>query len=890
MGGRGNTAPISQVDYAVDERVINLNADWEDVGSVNYNVIPHTAALGGAEYPFLEATGRAWNIVTWNIDEPPQLHPAHTFEQDSPTLRWVNGGSVVDVYVDGMSTEEYLQSSGLELDMRKGGYVLSKRLSRIMRPHFVSGMFPADDITVRYMDELGPEGEKVWDGAGVISRRMLERMVLSQDLTEAKREQLLREMKHAHRVEFTVMSDDGQDKGHAIVSDDLDVDFLMRRDTKKEVRLTNGQKFVGIGFVHGHDDMRLDIQSLINLHPFFEEGELGEWLDEEGKLFIESIETGKVAEAMSRIDRHATLEEVQEWPLREYLASGGSPMWFSSHVKALANQHLQRLNQSTLEKLRLPIPGGRYYVMPIGVGRAAGMDHEVPCGGIHLDKQYGTAWVNDEDWVQLEGSTEGIASILGGADNDDALWVHPFTDYDGEHRVLAWRSPNQLGEYVILHPTEGSHDLTWETRDGIVSYPQADTRKLMPRIDRMQVNYLNLVDEATAGGLGEGQPYSIEVMDATMQRAQANAGALGMYCNSLMVNKAVYGTLPAKPPAPLEQVIDGSVKTGVDLSPVVGWAYENSAEILAEGQPIPAVLHGRLSRSQDSPFPRASHDHWLDRTLTDIRSHITEVEGERDRLAASAMPPRAVFDSAFDNPETIKLGGGLNQTYARSLKRALREKGRLSDEDYDRARSETEAYLEQFPAEQQTAVLRGAMVSAYMGDMPESDAAIWLPGEKTETGRKLGIANKSIQALREIGVLDEIAQTSSGLVSYPGASIQEPTYKTIGINGVWFNWYKRWAEENGESVPQSMSDVPKDRAKWAKHIVQTVIQPDTMNIRMSVVTSGDRKLACDEEGNLVGYLSKDSQDLVEGTYNIKASIVKDGNLRTVVYQEMSSPK
>src|SRR5438105_3760549 len=84
----------------------------------------------------------------------------------------------------------------------------------------------------------------------------------------------------------------------------------------------------------------------------------------------------------------------------------------------------------------------------------------------------------------------------------------------------------------------------------------------------------------------------------------------------MMVNKAVYGTLPAKPPAPLEQVIDGSVKTGVDLSPVVDWTYENSAEILADGKPIPAVLHGRLSRSQDSPFPRASHDHWLDRTLT----------------------------------------------------------------------------------------------------------------------------------------------------------------------------------------------------------------------------------------------------------------------------------
>ncbi len=880
MGGRGADAPSVPATYAHHEARIDLYAGKQVVGPVNYNVIPHTAALGGADYPFLEATGRAWNIVTWSISDPPDLHPAHTFAQDSPTLRWVNGNTVVDVYVDGMDTNQYIETSGLELDMRKGGYVLSKRLSRIMRPHFVSGYFSREEVSVRYMDELDEAGEKVWDGAGVISRRMLERMVLSQDLTAAKRDQLLRELKHAHRVEFTLMSEAGQDKGHAIVADELDVDFLMRRDTKKEVRLTNGQAFVGIGFVHGHDDMRLDIQSLINLDPFFEEGQLAEWLDQESRLFIQSIETGEVSEAMARVDPRATLEEVQSWPLREFLASGGDPMWFSSHIKALANQHLQRLNHSTLEKLRLPIPGGRYYVMPMGVGRVAGIEHEVPRGGIHLDKQYGTAWVNDEDWMQLEGAEAGIAGILGGADNDDALWVHPFTDFDGQRKVLAWRSPNQLGEYVILHPTEDSHELTWETADGPVSYPQADSRKLMPRIDTVQVDYLGLVDEATAGGLGEGQPYSIGVMDATIERAQANAGALGMYCNSLMVNKAVYGTLPAKPPAPLEQVIDGSVKTGVDLSPVVGWAYENSAEILAEGKPIPAVLHGRLSRSQDSPYPRASQDHWLDRTLAGIRAHITQVEAERDRLAAASMPPRAVFDSAFDDPETINLGGGLNQTYARALKRALRENGKLSDEDYDRARIEAEAYLGRFPAEQQTAILRGAMVSAYMGDTPESDAAIWLPGEKTETGRLPGIANKSIQALREIGVLDEIAQTPDGLVSYPGAVIQEPTYQTIGINGVWFNWYRQWAEANGEPMPETMGEVPKDTAKWAKQQVETIYQDGSCAIEIR--TEGERQAACTSDNQLLGFIAKDAEGIAEGPYTLKYALAKDGNLRAVL--------
>ncbi|MEI2607235.1 MAG: hypothetical protein V9G20_01245 [Candidatus Promineifilaceae bacterium] len=304
---------------------------------------------------------------------------------------------------------------------------------------------------------------------------MLKKMLLSDDLTPAKRERLETELRHARRVEFTVMTERGQDKGHAIVADDLRdeqgnrVDFLLPRDTKKEVKLVNGRTFVGVSFVHGHNDMRLDIQSLINLYPFFTEEQLLGWLKDEGELFTQSVETGKVGEVMARIDRHTTLDEVQSWPLREYLASGGQPMWFGSHVKSLMNQHLKRLNESTLGKMRLPIPGGRHYVLPVAVGERAGVKElNVPRGHIKIDPKYGTAWVNDEDWLSLPDSPKGvgIAGILGGADNDDALWVHPFTDKDGEQKVLAWRSPNQVGEYVVLRPTPDSHTLPWARVEG----------------------------------------------------------------------------------------------------------------------------------------------------------------------------------------------------------------------------------------------------------------------------------------------------------------------------------------------------------------------------------------------------------------------------------------
>src|SRR5260370_24167340 len=342
-----------------------------------------------------------------------------------------------------------------------------------MRPYFASGSFPEDDVTVKYMDDLNADQVKVWDGAGLISRAMLERVVIPPGTSPAKRAELLEELKDCKRVEFTLMSALGQDKGHAIVADDLEADFVLPVDTKKQVRLTNGQKFVGINFVHAHDDMRLDIQSLINLHPFFDVGQYPRWLDDEGKLFAHAVESGDVGEAMSRIDPFARMEDVETWHLREYFMSGGHPMWFASVSPNLMNQHLDRLNQTTLEKMRLPIPGGRYYGMPMGVGQAAGVDQVVPRGQVRIDAEHGTAWVNDEDWVSMRDSPTGagIRNILGGADNDDALWLHPFTDHDGVQKVLAWRSPNQAGENVVLQPPIASRTLACKTGEGSGAFP-----------------------------------------------------------------------------------------------------------------------------------------------------------------------------------------------------------------------------------------------------------------------------------------------------------------------------------------------------------------------------------------------------------------------------------
>jgi hypothetical protein len=310
----------------------------------------------------------------------------------------------------------------------------------------------------------------------------------------------------------------------------------------------------------------------------------------------------------------------------------------------------------------------------------------------------------------------------------------------------------------------------------VAVYPAADSRKLPPRVDFTETAYLGLVDPNVAGNLGAGEAYSVEVMETAVAQAIANQGALGMYCNSLMLNKALYGRLPANPPAPLEDIIDSAVKTGADLSQVVLWNYANSREILESKIPIPALLHKRLSvdwvdKENRPPLPRTSgiagHDaHWLDKLEAGVKAHIQTTQEKRDELVAQARPPQEVLDAA--DPKTVKLGAGLNKAYTAALRMG---KGSYTNV-LERAKAAAEDYLAHFPPGQRGAILLGALASVYRKEDGGSDTAVWLAGSKEETGQShpgigpSSIAHETIEALREIGLLDDIIATKEGIVVY----------------------------------------------------------------------------------------------------------------------------
>jgi hypothetical protein len=652
------------------------------------------SAWDGAKTPYypLFPQDRAWVLVSRDgrtLENFP-LDDAHNFHMDTPTLAWQNGTQRMELYVDGMTHEDFMQAYGLQFEITKNGFVTSKRMSRTLRDYRMFGRFDEISVTVDYMD-LDADGEEIWDGAGLISRSMLERLMISPHLSDDAQERLRDELKHIQRVEYTMVNSTGQHKAHGIVVDGMDVDFRVPKDIKYDAKTTDGTAFVGVNAVHSKDDMRLDIQSIMNLHPFINTEQMLGYLHQEGEIFRDAIESGRKAEAMARLER-ATQEDLQAWPLRDFFARGGDANWFPGMVKELINGHVQRMELSLERgKLRVPFPGGRYYVMTEAVAHQAGMNISVGRGEVHLDAESGTAWVNNDDWLKMRDSdTMGIKHILGGADQDDALWVHGFTDYDGERKVLAWRSPNNTGEYVTLKPTRDSQPMLWHTPEGeTVMYPEADSRKLIPRIDQLEgrTKYLNLALDPVEGELGQGQAYHPDIMREVNARTLENAGILGGYCNFTMAYKGTVGDVPPVLPDTLERVIDNDVKLG-GSNKLVGEEIERMTRaFIASGQAVPEFLLPRFGVYPDASgnFPAnitaTQGEHWVDNLAQGVSDYTRNMADYRDTKMREARLPAQVHDSVAGDNEALLLGARFNSLYTKSLREARSKYARLVTAD-----------------------------------------------------------------------------------------------------------------------------------------------------------------------------------------------------------------
>jgi hypothetical protein len=159
----------------------------------------------------------------------------------------------MELYVDGMTHEDFMQAYGIAIRGHEKWLRHQQAHVAHLRDYRMFGRFDEASVTVDYMD-LDADGEEIWDGAGLISRGMLERLMISPHLSDEAQERLRDELKHIQRVEYTMVNSTGQHKAHGIVVDGMDVDFRVPKDIKRDAKTTDGTAFVGVNAVHSKDD------------------------------------------------------------------------------------------------------------------------------------------------------------------------------------------------------------------------------------------------------------------------------------------------------------------------------------------------------------------------------------------------------------------------------------------------------------------------------------------------------------------------------------------------------------------------------------------------------------------------------------------------------------
>jgi len=795
-------------------------------------IISNTTPLAGAQVPFVYHSGYPfWLIESLSIDGD-----TAPVSDTPPALRWVNGSQVSSLHLPNVGMDEFVRQAQLRFSTKKGAYVLSKRISRVFRTYYAFGFFPANAVSIHYDASLDT---KSFDGAGIVSRAMLLRMVdqLPRELTPSKRREIIRELRTAKRVEFTIVDGSGQSKGHAYVAENLDTDFRIPVDIKREIAFDGGV-MVGFNFPHAKDDLWLDIQTIINLHPFIQPGDYKLWLDQTFALWMEKVRSGEAGDMIAQMASDDT-----DWFLAEYFASGGKVEWFASIMRSVMRQYTKRIEQRSLAKMRLPVPGARYYIMSAAVKQAAGAACDVQPGQVELNADEHTAWVNDQDWHAF------IAGVLGGADQDDSVMCIPFTDHDGTSKVILVRNPNQMGEYIILEPTATSAGIV----PAHMTVPQLDSRSLPKRIDQQQRTYLGLIDPATAGGLGEDAPYSLKTMEYAIERATANKATLGMMCNTLMVMKALWGDLSATLPARLEEVIDADVKTGEDLSAVKAWCMAFASKLMESGTKIPCVIHKRVHPTAELP---TTTGHWLDELETIVTDHLAMVAEETTQLERLCCPPLAIFAFAVESEMAAK-GIGLRSAYNNAV-----AVSKVTGEpiDFERSRAISMAYLERFDAADHTAIVAGALADCYA--KRQHDSVAW----QMEVTAPI-----TLKLLRDLGCIDTVADLDG---TYPTAAPMTLRGQGVHIRMVWFNMHRVVNGYSGEA-----GDIPKEERKRLQGAVNSVKWHGS---KIAVRQQDERLAAFTAKGSFIGLLDKESL-LGEGEYHIAYHTVTEGDLRAVLY-------
>ncbi len=470
------------------------------------------------------------------------------------------------------------------------------------------------------------------------------------------------------------------------------------------------------------------------------------------------------------------------------------------------------------------------------------------------------------------------------------------------YKLLIWRSPNMPGEWVTLKPTVESDQIddAWPLMDSSLLSPRIDTvddieigSLVLPNVVdvsaelrplrvpelRQRAKQLNLkgisklrkqqlIDKIVAAEMA----YAVHKMTPAIARAVENRGVLGQYVNCQMVCQAVFGRIPRRLPAPLEQVID-VVKDGRDLSPVKQWCEQVASQLAKGNYPIPAALVDRISHLTTGQLTVAT-DHWFDTLLADAQAHVDVLQQAIDALSLRCMPPLKLFDVGATWQEQAVV---VHAAYSKTIGLAV-SKQRIDANTYDTAYGATEQMLAQWPAYEAN-LFAGLVSLIYMGGLltPKSDNVLWQTNQRE--GSEPDVAQRFIDAMRQLGVLSLPVWSDDGATLVKTVESAEHQAIPLALSGTWFNLLRVQKPHL-----QQMRDASKQESMTAKRRLMQ-IAPKFVDQVLSLEIRDTRLVAWTARGNLFGYVKQGQESLIGRAKALQITHIcatKDGNINAIV--------
>lgn len=683
------------------------------------------AGDGGYTFPFL--TTEKWEVRSNVLSQKAVAELTRSF----PTLRIVKDASSLDIEVwdrgRHINTETFLNKAGLKIE-KPSSPRTCKRLSRIFRPSKWFGFMAPETVYELDVDK------DLWDGINHIGYDVVEQLGLPP----------------TGRYEGTVITRKGQAKGHFLVVNRPGIG-VPKGSWKPEVTYQGPGVFVDFRPVHAKAHVLDDVQTLVNLHhEIFTNRQYLGWLHAESVKFLDAMRSGDAEERLAWLLDEMSLQQIQGYPVFEWIASGGPLAWSQTMTRQFGKAWSNRV-RSFADGIRLPVPGFRVYLT---AAEPAG--YKLQPGECAVDLAHAALVVSDTDYKQ-------VAAILGGGDQDDA--VNCLSD---GNFLLASRNPNARGEFVVLR---------------VFDLPEK-----LPRVD-IDFGLLEHIHRGDyhhdlPSGKSPDLPYP-QYVNWLMRRASERQGTLGVHVNVITAHFLTHGIDAPNQPASLEQIIDACSKDlDVDLCSVRTWDRGTAKKLSCFPLCYDAIQRLEKLLPEDFEFIHAE-GHWLDELVKGIEAHMDWFSSQVRHLAEQATPPEPAY-------QDLTSGKLLRSTYNWHIAQGLRL-GQLDEDDFEQAREACQVVLAKSDS-------RRALLSAYaLSGFSGSDACVW----------QKGIAPLTFEALREAGILAQLTAVGDRV----NVSVVEPnwTLSHVQVNMTW--WWLLGKGDYSPAKYKALGKAKADAAK-----------------------------------------------------------------------------